>query len=116
MTSLSHLHRAARIRGLNDRFRADPDPVAASETFILTFGRISLPYFIEQVRNYEGFTPGDDYAEHETGAFDVADHQVYWFIDYLTPDLRRPSTDPADPAKTRRVLRFALAEELNEAA
>ncbi|MCW5714470.1 MAG: DUF3768 domain-containing protein [Bauldia sp.] len=116
MTSLSRLHRATRIRLLNDSFRADPETVAATEGFLPLFGQMSIPFFLEKVRAYADFTPGDPYAEHECGALEVAGQDVHWRIDYVAPDLAAPSSDPADPAKTRRVLRFILGEELAQAA
>lgn len=114
MTSLSRLHRATRIRDLNDSFRADPDPVAATQRFLLMFGQIGLPYFLERVRNYADFTPGDSYAEHEDGGFEVAGQYVVWRIVYAGADLNSPSPDPADPSRTRRVLQLMLGEELFE--
>ncbi len=76
------------------------------------FGQVGIPYFLEKVRTYANFTPGDPYAEHEDGAFEAAGQHVFWRIVYAGPDLKVPSPDPADPAKTRRVLQFMLADEL----
>lgn len=111
--SLSQIHRTTRIRALNDQFRANPESgkVAATESFLLTFGSISLGWFIDQVRRYENFTPGDPYAEHDSGVIECAGRTVLWQIAYSDPSLEKPSADPADPHRTVRVLHLYLPEE-----
>jgi hypothetical protein len=53
----------------------------------------------------------DPYAEHDFGAFELCQRRFFWKIDYYDPSLEAGSEDPADPAKTLRVLTLMLAEE-----
>lgn len=111
--SLSQIHRTARIRALNDQFRANPETgkLAATESFLLTFGSTSLRWFLDQVRIYDNFTPGDPYAEHDNGIIECMGQTVLWQIAYADPSLSKPSADPADPQRTVRVLHLYLPDE-----
>lgn len=68
---------------------------------------------LARVRDFDAFTPDNDpYGEHDFGAFTEPDAgKVFWKIDYFDRDYRHHSSDPADPAVTRRVLTVMLADE-----
>jgi hypothetical protein len=60
------------------------------------------------VRGFDGFNEDNDpYGEHDFGSFiHPFGGKVFWKI-----DLKYGSEDPADPAKTKRVLTVMLASE-----
>lgn len=85
---------------------------------MLTEGIAALPAPVQErvltgVRTFNAFTPDNDpYGEHDFGAIDVdGAGRVFWKIDYYDPSLTMGSEDPADPAKTVRVLTVMFAEE-----
>jgi hypothetical protein len=102
-----------RVRALNDRARA----TFTDCRVVLTRGVADLdPALVREVlrrvRAFDGFTPSNDpYGEHDFGAFTVAEHEIFWKIDYYDVDLVMRSTDPSDPTVTQRVLTIMLAEE-----
>ena len=102
-----------RIRELNDQFRR----TGQGGRIYITRGIMALPEYqmlnvIEAVRAFDGFNPRNDpHGEHDFGAVTIEGHKVFWKIDYYAPDMEHGSGDPADPAKTRRVLTIMLAEE-----
>ena len=66
----------------------------------------------EQVERFGSFIEDNDpHGEHDFGAFKHKDHSIFWKIDYYDHTLTWGSEDPADPAKTSRVLTIMLAEE-----
>jgi len=105
---------AARIRELNDAFRA-AGPFSGG--WMLTEGVSALgPDFallaIHVVQRFDRFDAGNDpYAEHDFGSFELAGETLFWKIDYYDQDLRFGSSDPGDPVTTRRVLTLMLASE-----
>ena len=61
---------------------------------------------------FDAFTEDNDpHGEHDFGAFDHAGHRIFWKIDYYDQSLEFGSENPADPAKTTRVLTIMLADE-----
>jgi hypothetical protein len=67
---------------------------------------------IDRVQSFNVFTEDNDpYGEHDFGCFDLADYTIAWKIDYYDPEYQFHSPNPADPAKTRRVLTILLTEE-----
>lgn len=103
--------RAARIRRLNDNFR---------RTFIggrvmLTPGvqeRRDVQTILRRVRKFKDFTKENDpYNEHDFGAFEQGGAKFFFKLDCYDKSLEAGSEDPADPAKTARVLTIMLAEE-----
>jgi Protein of unknown function (DUF3768) len=80
----------------------------------------------ELIETFDAFTEDNDpHCERDFGAiYQCADgrwtttrptrgeqERVFWKLDYYDHDLKYGSEDPADPAKTRRVLTIMLAEE-----
>ncbi len=61
---------------------------------------------------FSDFTPENDpHGEHDFGSFAVAGRKFFFKIDYFDAAMEFGSEDPADPAKTTRVLTIMLAEE-----
>jgi hypothetical protein len=104
---------ANRIRALNDAFRT----TMTGGRVVMTVGVDALPsdvkaMVIRRVATFTAFSPGNDpHGEHDFGSFDLAGQTFFWKIDYYDPALEFGSEDPADPAKTTRVLTIMLASE-----
>jgi hypothetical protein len=104
-----------RIRDLNDAFRKTLDPTLGRT--VLTTGVSALPsdvraMAIRKVATFDAFNGDNDpHGEHDFGAFDLAGHKFFFKLDYYDPGLEFGSDDPAEPAKTTRVLTLMLAEE-----
>lgn len=104
---------AARIRELNDAFRAS----FLGGEVLLTPGVTALPPLVQAalldgVRAFTAFTADNDpHAEHDFGALEVAGGRYFWKIDYYDLELAYGSPDPANPAVTRRVLTIMCADE-----
>ena len=102
------------IRRLNDSFRRS---LSGGGKRLMTAGIAALPYrdqaaILVKVMQHDDFPEGDDpYGEHDFGAFDHAGQRIFWKIDCYDPTEEFGSEDPADPAKTVRVLTILLADE-----
>ena len=107
-------NRTARIAELNDNFRR---MLILQGLYFYTRGIADLPpedkrAVIEKVKNFDDFSEDNDpYGEHDFGAFTHNGNRIFWKIDYYAPGMERGSDDPADPAKTMRVLTILLADE-----
>ena len=108
------------IRKLNDAFRSAQHTIGgliADGHLALTRGVTELgPDFVRRaihtVRDFADFAPENDpHGEHDFGAFTLDGVRLNWKIDYYDTKLEYGSPDPADHAKTRRVLTVLLAEE-----
>lgn len=115
LLSLARDKRAALIRELNDAFR---------RTFIggkvmLTASVAALPEatraaVLQAVRNFndDAFDGSNDpYGEHDFIAFELEGETYFAKIDYYDQNLEFGSEDPADPAKTTRVLTIMLSSD-----
>jgi hypothetical protein len=104
---------AEKIRALNDAFRT----AMTGGRVMLTAGVDALPsdikaIVIRRVTTFSDFNPNNDpHGEHDFGSFQVAGRKFFFKIDTYDPEMRYGSEDPADPAKTTRVLTIMLAEE-----
>ena len=104
-----------RIRDLNDAFRKTRDPRLGR--MMLTAGVAALPSDVQAMAirtttTFDAFTVDNDpHGELDFGSFDLAGHKFFFKVHYYDPDLEFGSDDPADPAKTTRVLTLMLAEE-----
>ncbi|NHK29625.1 DUF3768 domain-containing protein [Parvularcula flava] len=120
------MSRRETIAKLNDQLRARvgvPVFLGANEpqlgTILMTHGIMALE--AEQivdvwmrVRSFSAFTEDNDpYGEHDFGSIILATgERVFFKIDYYTDDsFSAGAEDPADPAKSYRVLTIMLAEE-----
>ena len=112
---LTDNQRRVRIRELNDTFRKTLDPTLGR--VMLTAGVNALPsdvsaMAIRKVATFDAFDADNDpHGEHDFGSFDLAGDKFFWKIDYYDRNLEFGSDDPADPAKTTRVLTLMLAAE-----
>ncbi len=101
------------IRTLNDAFRR----TFQGGTLMLTAGIVDLGLAAQRaillkVATFDAFSGDNDpYGEHDFGAIDHAGSKIFWKIDYYDPSLTYGSDNPADPAKTTRVLTIKLAAE-----
>ena len=104
---------SARIRALNDELRT---------TF--TGGRVVVTAAfqaldtdlqaraLQRVRAFNDFDRGNDpHHEHDMAFFEEGGERFFFKIDYYAPDMQHGSDDPADPAKTCRVLTVGLASD-----
>ena len=104
---------AAVIRDLNDAFRQTLIGGRCVVTAgVAALGEATIALLLDTVRRYSEFAPDNDpYGEHDFGAFDHAGIRFFWKIDYFDRSLTFGSEDPADPARTTRVLTLMKAEE-----
>jgi hypothetical protein len=104
---------AARIASLNDALREQGTGGRVVVTSgLLGKGNDFLERAVASVRTFSAFAPDNDpYGEHDFGSVTIEEETVFWKIDYYAPGLEVGSEDPADPAKTERVLTIMLAEE-----
>ena len=103
-----------RIRVLNDNFRT----TFIGGQVVMTAGVAELSMDMKarillRVQTFSAFSvKNDPYGEHGFGSFTHRGQKYFWKIDYFDsrdPDLG--AEDPADSAKTERVLTIMLAEE-----
>lgn len=101
------------IRDLNDAFRQS----LSGGAVFLTQGVQALDPAVQreaisQVRQFDDFSPDNDpHGEHDFGALTVDGRPIFWKIDYYDLSMEFGSSNPVDPAVTRRVLTVMLAEE-----
>lgn len=103
----------AKIRDLNDRLRR----TFTGGRVMLTAGVDALDGLtktkvLQAIRTFDGFTADNDpYGEHDFVSVEVGRKKYFAKIDCYAPDMERGSEDPADPAKTTRVMTIMLASE-----
>ncbi len=67
---------------------------------------------IQAVQSYNDFSVDNDpYGEHDFGFFIVNSQRYMFKVDYYDLAMVYRSEDPADPAKTKRVLTIMRADE-----
>ncbi len=102
-----------KIALLNDSFRR----TFSGGKVLMTAGVNELPDMVKAealcaVAAFRDFTEDNDpHGEHDFGSFELCGRKLFWKIEYYDPDLQHGSEDPADPAKTMRVLTVMLASE-----
>ena len=114
--------RTAIIRSLNDRFRQ----TFTGGAVVITAGIAGLDEATRQrifaaVQAFDAFDEDNDpWAEHDFGAVEVASclpgsartcERVFFKLAYYDLTRAMHSEDPADPAKTERVMTIMLASE-----
>jgi hypothetical protein len=101
------------IRELNDRFRT----TMTGGRVLMTAGVNALPSdvkatVIQRVATFSDFNiENDPHGEHDFGSFMLAGRKFFFKMDYYDSTMTYGSEDPADSAKTTRVLTIMLAEE-----
>jgi hypothetical protein len=110
-----------KIRALNDRLREmafnEPATYPGPFKILVTQGcqAISTEDFAELAGAIAGFTDFDDgndpHGEHDFGAVTVAGERYFFKIDYYDLAMSAHSPDPADAARTIRVLTIMRADE-----
>lgn len=97
----------------NDLFRCLPSAGGHVVTAgIVALGEEAQERILEKVRAYDAFSERNDpYGEHDFGSFKFEGQTIFWKIDYYDLAREYGSPNPADPARTRRVLTVMLAEE-----
>ena len=104
---------AERIRELNDRFRT----TMTGGRVLLTAGVNALPsdvkaMVVRRVATFSDFDEDKDpHQEHDFGSFTLAGRKFFFKIEYYDAKMEFGLEDPADPAKTTRVMTIMLAEE-----
>ncbi len=104
---------ADAIRELNDRFRT----TMTGGQVLMTAGVNALPsdvktMVIRRVATFTDFNADNDpHGEHDFGSFTLAGRKFFFKIEYYDAKMEFGLEDPADPAKTTRVLTIMLAEE-----
>ena len=102
-----------RIRELNDGFRKS----FVGGRVVVTDGVDALSAdvkaeVLQQVRQFDRFdSDNDPHGEHDFGNFEIAGERFFFKIDYYDLAMEGGSEDPANPAKTTRVLTIMLASE-----
>jgi hypothetical protein len=102
-----------KIALLNDLFRN----TFLGGRIVITSAVNALPLDVKsgaflKTQHFKDFTEDNDpHGEHDFGSFEIGGDKFFWKIDYYDPEMIQGSEDPADPAKTVRVLTIMLADE-----
>lgn len=106
------------IRDLNDRFRKGDASIPGTVAITLGVQELlakagkNFEALADQVREFDEFNPDNDpNQEHDFGRFNFCGADLYWKIDQYNTAYDGGSEDPADLAKTCRVLTILLIEE-----
>ena len=107
------LPHAASIRELNDAFRRTLcGGKVLFSSGVSALGVAFTHRALAKVRAFSTFDANNDpNGEHDFGCFTMHGEKLFWKIDYFDLDCRYGSENPADPARTCRVLTIMLAEE-----
>ena len=103
----------SRIRALNDQFRKSF--LGGQVLVALRVQALSaslLQELVRKVQSFDQFSPDNDpHGEHDFVSVEVAGETYFAKIDYYGPSMTAGSEDPADPAKTTRVLTIMHSSE-----
>jgi hypothetical protein len=105
--------RVTAVRLLNDAFRR----TLTGGQIVVTPGVQALDpgdlrRLIGLVRRFEDFEEDNDpFQQHDFGAVQLEGDRYFFKIDYYDLSMEFGSDDPADPAKTTRVLTLMRADE-----
>jgi hypothetical protein len=104
---------AEKIRELNDglRIRGVGGQMVITAT-VQARGTEFVMAALKSMRAFDAFTADNDpHHEHDFGSLDVLGEKLFWKIGYYDTELEYGSEDPADPARTTRVLTLMLASD-----
>jgi hypothetical protein len=109
---------ADKIRELNDAFRKGERPelgrimITAGIRELVSAWSLGAAGIYGVVQRFDAFdNDNNPHKENDFGSFEFAGEKVFWKIDYYDKSLEAGSEDPADEAKTTRVLTIMLASE-----
>jgi Protein of unknown function (DUF3768) len=111
--AMSKGDKSVRIRELNDLLRR----TFTGGKVVMTDGVAALPerdlaQLLAKVRSFDKFTNDNDpYGEHDFGSIELEGVTYFFKHDYYALDMDGGSEDPANPAKTTRVLTIMRADE-----
>ena len=119
---LDPVKEAALIAAQNDAFRLSilgttPAVDAPQGQFVMTRGVAALGpdaqlALTRRVASFDAFNADSDpHGWHEMGVIDFDGTTVWFKIDLYDVDYRYGSSEPSDPAQTRRVLTLLLPSE-----
>lgn len=103
-----------RIRELNDCFRrtGQGHGTIAVTSGVQALGEAFVREAVAAVSTFDDFTDKNDpWGERDFAAVPVGSEQVFFKFDYYDPDLRHGSENPANEARTYRVLTIMLPSE-----
>jgi hypothetical protein len=104
---------AEKIRELNDQLRVCG--VGGQIVMTATVQARGIEFVmaaLQKMRAFDAFTEDNDpHREHDFGSLEVLGEELFWKIDYYDRELEYGSEDPADPARTTRVLILMLASD-----
>ena len=104
---------ASTLAQLNDEFRRRG--VGGSHYItagIQAKGAVFVSRAMGEVSAFDDFDEENDpYGHHDFGSVTIDGQKVFWKIDYYDAERKYGSEDPADPAKTHRVLTVMFASE-----
>jgi len=101
----------AEIRRLNDQFRT----TFRGGEILLMASVAAIPSpdkatGLQAVAEFKDFNEENDpHQEHDYGSFDLSGREWWFKINCYSLNLEHASEDPADPAKTKRVMVLGLA-------
>ena len=104
---------SARVRALNDDLRA----TFTGGRIVVTAAFLSLAADLQaramqRVRTFKDFDADNDpHHEHDMAFLEEGGERFFFKVDYYAPDMQYGSDDPADPAKTCRVMTIGLASD-----
>ena len=109
----TRLVRAFQLAALNDALRQTFSGGCILTTHgVAALGEEAVQALLQQLQTYDQFNQDNDpYGEHDFGVLEYEGETLFWKIDYYDQNLEYGSEDPADPAKTCRVLTLMLASE-----
>jgi hypothetical protein len=111
--AMSKNDKSIRIRELNDLLRR----TFTGGKVVMTDGVAALPenelaQLLAKVRSFDEFTNDNDpYGEHDFGSIELEGVTYFFKHDYYALDMDGGSEDPANRAKTTRVLTIMRADE-----
>ena len=105
---------AQKIADLNDAFRkSSQGGLTVITPGIRALSSEERTQIVAKVRLFNIFNEANDpHRQHDFGVVERSGQEsAYWKIDHYDEHLQGGSEDPADPAKTTRVLTIMLASE-----
>jgi hypothetical protein len=111
--AMSKNDKSARIRELNDELRRTfTGGKVVMTAGVAALAEDDLARLLANVRSFNDFNADNDpHGEHDFGSMEQGGQTYFFKVDYYTPDMDGGSEDPADPAKTTRVLTIMRADE-----